>query len=732
MAAEVIKVVDPDSGIGFDYTSLSLWEAGECKDLTVTSEQATAKCRCTGGSADTSVCIFSASWVSSATCYVKIWTDPAESYRHNGTWSSSKYRLERVADHGHIIQRAYNSGPNHLYIIGIQFRPFWDNTWGSADAINIYTQGNGFNYVEKCIIRGDNILTRPGAGISFAPVQGAVYASNCLVYDFDTSDSRGIKLANGNSASYVQYCTVHNCTTGIEDVGPFGNVRAKNCLVQDCGTCYVGTFAGSSHNCSDDNTQPGTSGQNGEVLFENEAGDNFHLGSGDTVAMSNGTPLHNDFSYPTVDDVDGDTRDTSTPDIGFDEFVGGVIHEGSATAKGVGLLGTIAGNTIVTGLTTALAKGLLGTVAAGLILTSPATATGTGLIGTVAAGVERPGSATVLGIGAVGVAAPDLTLGGSSTATGSGLPGTIAPSVELSGMATVLGRGLLGDIIGTIFGEVLGTATAKGAGLLGTIEPAMVLSGDAIVFGRGLLGTINPALTLGGNATALGRGLLGDIIGTLFGEILGSATVLGIGDLGGISAVLDLSGSAETKGVGLLGPIVPRLELGGEAAALGMGLLGPIVPRLELGGEAIVLGVGLLGAVEPKLELGGNATIVGAGLLGTIAPNLELGGEATALGSGLLGDIIGYVTVAGQVFGSGTVLGSGLLGDIIGTVISVGDVLGSATVLGVGLVRIGKGDPKSIDTGLLSVALVNSASILVGIVDETELLVDIVEEGNPL
>ena len=88
MATEVVSVVDKDNGSGTDYLSLSLWESNEQGDLTgVRDEIAIAKCRCTGGTADTSVSIDG--WTTSSTQYIKIWTDPAESYRHAGVYPSS-------------------------------------------------------------------------------------------------------------------------------------------------------------------------------------------------------------------------------------------------------------------------------------------------------------------------------------------------------------------------------------------------------------------------------------------------------------------------------------------------------------------------------------------------------------------------------------------------------------------------------------------------------------------
>ena len=88
--------------------------------------------------------------------------------------------------------------------------------------------------------------------------------------------------------------------------------------MQDCGNdAYTGDFTSSSYNCSDDNTQPGTNGQNGEVTFENEGADDFHLGAGDTVAKDNGTDGVNSGH---TDDIDNDSRPVGVSwDMGADE-----------------------------------------------------------------------------------------------------------------------------------------------------------------------------------------------------------------------------------------------------------------------------------------------------------------------------------------------------------------------------------------------------------------------------
>jgi hypothetical protein len=117
MATEVVHVVDPDMGSGYDYDSLYDWEAGEQGDLTgVRNEIAVAKCRCTGGTAD-STAVLVDGWTTSATQYVKIWTDPAESYRHDGTYQTgNKYRLALSRADGFLLE----STESYTQVIGLQ------------------------------------------------------------------------------------------------------------------------------------------------------------------------------------------------------------------------------------------------------------------------------------------------------------------------------------------------------------------------------------------------------------------------------------------------------------------------------------------------------------------------------------------------------------------------------------------------------------------------------------
>jgi hypothetical protein len=151
---------------------------------------------------------------------------------------------------------------------------------------------------------------------------------NNIMYDFDGSDARGVRLDDADFTVYVYNNTIHNCTVGFrQDAGTF---IAKNNIYQSNGISgadgFVGTFTSSDYNISDlVNDAPSASYRNNlatAVLFTSEAGNNFHLASTDTGPKDSGTDLSSDGNLAFTDDIDGDTRPTGagTWDIGADEY----------------------------------------------------------------------------------------------------------------------------------------------------------------------------------------------------------------------------------------------------------------------------------------------------------------------------------------------------------------------------------------------------------------------------
>jgi hypothetical protein len=325
MATTVTKIIDPDNGSGTDYTSLSAWEAAQQGDLTgVRDEIAVAKCRCTGGTADTTPHTYIDGWTTDSTRYIKIWTDPSESYRHSGKWETgNKYRLEvgtSLADRYYaiLVREQYTK------IDGLQIHV---HPSGSSWGVNGITMDNGSNYseVSHCIIRCTD-----EAGYSYGINGYGDYRKlyNNIVYDFTRTNSCGIALtASTPNTNYCYNCTVHNCAVGYYGID--NATIFKNCLAQNCSNGFEsdgGLGTGSDYNCSDiASDAPGSNSQTGNVVFVDEDGDDFHLNSSDTVAKDKGTDLSGDSYLPFSDDIDGQTR-SGTWDIGADEVitVGGI------------------------------------------------------------------------------------------------------------------------------------------------------------------------------------------------------------------------------------------------------------------------------------------------------------------------------------------------------------------------------------------------------------------------
>jgi hypothetical protein len=330
MATEVIKVVDPDMGSGYDYDSLYDWEAAQQGDLTgVRNEISVAKCRCTAGTADTTQ-VYLSGWTCSSTQYPKIWTDPSESYRHNGTWQTgNKYRFEtsNADDYGITV---YN---NYFRLIGLQIR----NTSGSpTNYYNVGMNGDGhgdYCLVESCILRGTgtNSTSYCGGVINWGAV--GVKVINCIAYDFLSSGGIGYGFGTLSASDMYAYnCTAQNCNNGyIKDWGA-GVWYLTNCIAAACtnGFDVSGGSGSVTSYCASDMSDglSGTGDRNSQTFSFVDAGaDNFHLASNDTGALGYGLNLYNDANFAFQTDIDGQDRGGSgaTWDIGADEYISDLI-----------------------------------------------------------------------------------------------------------------------------------------------------------------------------------------------------------------------------------------------------------------------------------------------------------------------------------------------------------------------------------------------------------------------
>ncbi|MBW2623131.1 MAG: hypothetical protein JRD68_09520, partial [Deltaproteobacteria bacterium] len=256
-----------------------------------------------------------AGWTTDSTRYIKIWTDPAESYRHDGKWNTSKYRLDVTAAGNNS---ALITVQNHVEIIGIQFNRAENSIYShyAVSLAGVLSLDSGWTHFHQNIVKASNIHeSGNNSGFRFAGVNRTHRYYNNVVFD---TDSTGISDSSGQSYGYNN--TVYGCAgTGI--TGDAGS-RWINCLSYNNGTDFGGTSHGdSNYNFSKDDSAPGANSIHGDTDgktpdFVNTGADDFHLQS-TSDAIGAGTDLSGTFT----DDIDGDTR--SAWDIGADEYVGG-------------------------------------------------------------------------------------------------------------------------------------------------------------------------------------------------------------------------------------------------------------------------------------------------------------------------------------------------------------------------------------------------------------------------
>lgn len=323
--AEDVNVVDPDSGAGYNYDSLYDWEAGEQADIDASGTIAVAKCRCTGGTADTTAVTING-WTTSADDYIKIWTDPTESYRHNGTYQTgNKYRLD-VTDGNPccFVQE------NYVRFEGIQIK------LSSATAAGRYvincngiTSSNDIRF-DKCIINQGGSASYSARGFGFDDADIILRISNTIVMGPPTTSS----LLNNAITATVGTAWVYN-STFIGGTGgrvfrfSGGTCNAKNCYAGGAspGACYYFDISGNLTTCASADTT-GSEGLQSIALnttnFTNvtAGSEDYHLPSGSAL-IGVASNLYDDANLPFQDDIDGQDRGGSGAswDIGADEYV---------------------------------------------------------------------------------------------------------------------------------------------------------------------------------------------------------------------------------------------------------------------------------------------------------------------------------------------------------------------------------------------------------------------------
>lgn len=239
--------------------------------------------------------------------------------RHNGIWSTSKYRL--TCTNKNCL---YNNTPSHIRFENFQVQ---------------CTVTDAASYICIKASNANQVSTAPDSRIT-----GMI--ARCVETSGDYTGFEARPSGVGGGKSYVINNLAMGCNQGYTndfDTGEFYNNTAVNSvygfveattmkivnnLAYNSSTSgFVGSFAaGSNYNAeSDGSGGPGANHRTSQTFtFVNAAGDDYHLAAGDTGAKGFGTSDPSGGVYS--DDVDGNTR-SGTWDIGFDEFLTALLTQ---------------------------------------------------------------------------------------------------------------------------------------------------------------------------------------------------------------------------------------------------------------------------------------------------------------------------------------------------------------------------------------------------------------------
>lgn len=310
--------------------------------------------------------------------------------RHNGAYDTSKYRLEVTENDATYLREEYikvegiqaycTQSQNYhdtLFVAGISTGEIWiSHSIFKCSGSATYNQyGIAINDVSANYRVWDNLIfnghaTRTMGCMTVACSSAWVYNNTCIGGRYAIVSSSGtvyIKNNIGQSHNNGDYSGTFDSSSG-RNIGEFdqenlcfgSTVDSGTCDADEANkihdadqnfltTCKVGFVVKNTTDTTysyitavvddgeltlaDDLCPAGTENYEiypnfyGSVTFDDEGSDNYHLDAGDTLAAANGYDLDEDGNCPVTDDIDGDTRDTSTPDIGFDELGGAVTYQ---------------------------------------------------------------------------------------------------------------------------------------------------------------------------------------------------------------------------------------------------------------------------------------------------------------------------------------------------------------------------------------------------------------------
>jgi len=276
---------------------------------------AIAKCRASTKAADTTAVSIDG-WTTSATNYIKVWTDPTEGYRHQGKWDGTKYRLD-IED-----GTAIYISEDFVKIDGLQVKVTSSSVYSVSGFTSSGIAGGSHIWISNNIIVGVLGGATYGEGINMNYYDNLSDPTrtwdiwNNIIYGFNTSGSNGINGNSGGASFSVKIYnnTVYDCDGGIG--GAAGYILKNNISYDNATDYFWDPESDSTNNLSKDGTAPPYNAYyiNKTVTFVDEANDDFHLAQSDTNAKNMGA----DLSAEITTDIDGSTR-TGSWDIGADE-----------------------------------------------------------------------------------------------------------------------------------------------------------------------------------------------------------------------------------------------------------------------------------------------------------------------------------------------------------------------------------------------------------------------------
>lgn len=307
-------IVDPDSGAGTDYTTLSAAEAGEQGTLT---EDMHVQCRASSGGNDTVSTTFFG-W-SPGSYYIYIERHADEPKRD--AWTETDYILQ-AADTLQINEE-------NTIVDGIQIEM---NGTGYADYALLFQ--NMLTAITQVVINA-RVRNTAGSGdlqsavyLGSAPSGTILLVQNCEIIDFSRTSGMGVRINDSDSTANVVNSTIHNCYTGCAESA--GTLNVLNSIVFDCSDDFNITNGSINYCASDDGDGTNAispSGSDWANELPDYATDDFTIDNGGNCYLGSEITNADDGNVPTID-IAGNARNTGAGEqtsVGAHEYVSGTV-----------------------------------------------------------------------------------------------------------------------------------------------------------------------------------------------------------------------------------------------------------------------------------------------------------------------------------------------------------------------------------------------------------------------